>query len=95
MGCKVFPGNELLRHLLITCKVPLAERDRPLFLRGDNAWGTEKAMLGAEERKLGFLFKLKQTTNVKKLIRQIFMKEEWEEAGQNWQGRNEMLRLDG
>ena len=50
-----------------------------------------------------FLFKLKQcafnscakTANVKKLIRQIFMKKEWEVTGQNWQGRKEMLRLDG
>ena len=73
----------------------LAEGDRPLFIRGDNAWGTEKAMLGAEERKIGFLFKLKQTKNVKQLIRQIFTKEDWEEAGQNWQGRKEMLRLEG
>lgn len=73
----------------------LAERDRPVFLRGDSHWGAEKAMLGAEERKLGFLFKLKQTSNVKKLIGQIFAKQEWEDAGQNWQGRVETLRLSG
>lgn len=73
----------------------LAERDRPVFLRGDSHWGAEKAMLGAEERKLGFLFKLKQTGNVKKLIRQIFAKQEWEDAGQNWQGREEKLQLSG
>ena len=27
MGCKVFPGNELLRNLLITCKLPLEARE--------------------------------------------------------------------
>ena len=72
----------------------LSERDWPIFIRGDNAWGTEKAMLGAEERKIGYLFKLKQTANVKQLIRQIFMKKEWEDAGQNWQGRDERLQLE-
>ena len=73
----------------------LEEKDRPLFLRGDSHWGSEKAMLGAEERKLGFLFKLKQSKNVKRLISQIFDKEEWEDAGQTWQGRKEKLRLEG
>jgi hypothetical protein len=52
-------------------------------------------MVGAEERKLGYLFKLKQSANVKKLIGQIFRKEEWVEAGQQWQGREDVLRLSG
>jgi hypothetical protein len=50
---------------------------------------------GAEERKLGYLFKLKQSGKVKKLIGQIFGKEEWVEAGQGWQGREDVLRLSG
>src|ERR1039457_3683362 len=70
----------------------LPEQDRPLFLRGDSHWGAEKAMLGAEERGLGYLFKLKQSANVKKLIGQIFQKEEWAEAGQQWQGREDERR---
>src|SRR5712671_5911761 len=73
----------------------LTEQDRPVFLRGDSHWGAEKAMVGAEERKLGYLFKLKQSVNVKKLIGQIFGKEEWVEAGQQWQGREDLLRLSG
>jgi hypothetical protein len=36
----------------------LPEQKRPVFLRGDSHWGTEKSMVGAEERKLGYLFKL-------------------------------------
>ncbi len=73
----------------------LAERNRPIFLRGDCHWGTEKAMVGAEERGIEYLFKLKQSANVKKLIGQIFNKEEWVEAGQQWQGRMDELRLSG
>src|ERR1039457_3039496 len=73
----------------------LAERDRPVFLRGDSHWGAENAMVGAEERNLGYLFKLKQSANVKKLIGQIFRREDWVEAGQQWQGREDVLRLSG
>ena len=73
----------------------LPESSRPVFLRGDSHWGAEKAMVGAEARGLGYLFKLKQSANVKKLIGQIFRKEEWVEAGQGWQGREDELRLSG
>ena len=52
-------------------------------------------MVGAEERGIEYLFKLKQSANVKKLIGQIFNKEEWVEAGQQWQGRMDELRLSG
>ena len=52
-------------------------------------------MAGAEERELRYLFKLKQSSNVKKLIKQIFDQQEWVEAGQHWQGRDEELRLSG
>src|ERR1035441_4219531 len=58
----------------------------PSFLRGDCGWGTDRAMLGAEQRAVPYLFKLKQTTNVQKLIARLFGKDEWVEAGQGWQG---------
>lgn len=73
----------------------LAVRRRPVLLRGDCHWGTEKAMVGAEERELGYLFKLKQSAKVKKLIGQIFQQDGWGEAGQQWQGREDQLRLSG
>jgi len=73
----------------------LGERSRPVFLRGDSHWGVERAMVGAEERQLRYLFKLKQSPNVKKLIGQIFPQEGWVEAGQNWQGKEDELRLSG
>jgi Transposase DDE domain group 1 len=73
----------------------LPEPGRPAFLRGDCAWGTERAMEGAEQRHIPYLFKLKQTANVKKLIGQMFGKPEWVDAGQNWQGLESELRLSG
>ncbi len=73
----------------------LPEHSRPVFLRGDSHWGAERAMLGAEQRQIRYLFKLKQSVNVKKLIGEIFRKEGWVEAGQQWQGREDELRLSG
>ncbi len=68
---------------------------RPAFLRGDCGWGTERAMEGAERRAIPYLFKLKQTANVKKLIDKLFGKSTWVDAGQQWQGLESELRLSG
>jgi hypothetical protein len=73
----------------------LAELSRPAFLRGDCSWGTERAMEGAEQRSIPYLFKLKQTANVKKLIGQMLGKPGWADAGQNWEGLDSQLRLSG
>lgn len=73
----------------------LPEASRPAFLRGDCAWGTERAMEGAEQRNIPYLFKLKQTANVKKLIDKLFGKPDWVDAGQQWQGLESELRLSG
>ena len=70
----------------------LPEPSRPAFLRGDCAWGTERAMEGAEQRNIAYLFKLKQTANVKKLIDRMIGKPEWVDAGQGWQGLESELR---
>ena len=67
----------------------------PSFLRGDCAWGTDRAMQGAEDRGIAYLFKLKQTANVKKLIAKQFGKDTWVDAGQNWQGLDTELQLSG
>lgn len=68
---------------------------RPAFLRGDCGWGTEKMMTEAEEQKIPYLFKLKQTSKVKQLIQQAFSREDWTEAGQGWKGVEAKLRLTG
>ena len=67
----------------------------PAFLRGDCGWGTEKMMLGAESRKIPYLFKLKQTSKVKTLITKLFKSQDWVEAGQGWTGIEGELELTG
>ena len=73
----------------------LPEASRPAFLRGDCGWGTERAMEGAEQRAIPYLFKLKQTANVKKLIDKLVGKSAWADAGQRWEGLESELRLSG
>lgn len=73
----------------------LEERSRPAFVRGDCAWGTERAMEGAEQRKIPYLFKLKQSVNVKKLIAKLFGNDQWVDAGQKWEGLDTELQLSG
>ena len=51
-------------------------------------------MQGAEDRAIPYLFKLKQTANVKKLIARLFGKD-WVDAGQNWEGLDTELQLGG
>ncbi|HWJ19349.1 MAG TPA: transposase [Geobacterales bacterium] len=79
----------------------------PAFLRGDSGFGTEAIMSEAEQRGLPYLFKLRLTANVKKLIKKTFSKSGWADAGganvyrerqaltYGWQGRHETLRLEG
>ena len=73
----------------------LNENSRPVFLRGDCNWGTERAMEGAEQRKIAYIFKLKQTAKVKKLIVRLFQQTRWVDAGQGWEGLDEQLQLSG
>lgn len=67
----------------------------PAVLRGDSGFGTEAVMSEAERRGLRYLFKLRLTANVKKLIKKSFSKSGWTDAGQGWQGREDTLRLEG
>jgi hypothetical protein len=73
----------------------MAKSSHPRFLRGDCNWGSERAMEGSEQRGIAYLFKLKQSMNVKKLIAQLFGNDQWVDAGQKWQGLDTELRLSG
>ena len=68
---------------------------RPKFIRGDCGFGTDPVMTACEERELSYLFKLKQTKNVKNFIAQQMVEGEWVNAGQGWQGTSGQLQLLG
>jgi hypothetical protein len=67
----------------------------PTLLRGDCDWGTERQMVAAEAHDLPYLFKIRQTPKVRRLIEQTFERRDWMEAGQGWEGVQENLRLSG
>jgi hypothetical protein len=72
--------------------------DWPTFIRGDNAHGNEKMMRGAEERGVAYLFKLRQTKGVTRLIERLAAKGAkagWSNAGQGWEGVESDLQLQG
>jgi hypothetical protein len=64
-------------------------------LRGDSGVASEGVMREAEGRGLDYLFKLRLTKNVKRLIERTFSRGGWSDAGQGWQGKQEELRLVG
>ena len=68
---------------------------RPVFIRGDCAWGNQGVMCEAEEHGVDYLFKLKQSPKVRRLIEQSFAREDWTGAGQGWEGVEDELRLSG
>lgn len=73
----------------------LPTQAKPAMIRGDCAWGTDRMMREAEEQEIPYLFKLKQTSNVKHLIQQLFSSEDWTTAGQGWMGMDAELKLSG
>ena len=73
----------------------LPDECHPEFLRGDSGFDNEATIKEAEERQLPYLFKLRQTAVVKRLIEKLFKHESWVEAGQGWEGTESHLRLSG
>ena len=68
---------------------------RPSFIRGDCAFGSDAVMAACEERDLQYLFKLKQTPNVKRFINRKMLEGDWSYAGQGWEGSSGEIKLMG
>lgn len=73
----------------------LVPQSRPKFLRGDCSYGNEENMTAAEARGMSYLFKLRQTRNVKELVRQLETQGGWCNAGQGFEGAEGELKLTG
>jgi hypothetical protein len=68
---------------------------RPVFVRGDIGWGTERMMQEAEERDQAYLFKIRQSSKIKELLAGSFTMDQWKGAGQGWEGCWSEVRLAG
>ena len=73
----------------------LPQEQRPRLVRGDCAFGNEGDMNALEELGQPYLFKLRQSVGVKKLIKQQWQRDDWTPVGQGWQACDEELRLMG
>jgi hypothetical protein len=67
----------------------------PFLVRGDADYGSDPVMTFLESRDQGYLFKLRQTPNVKRYIKGVFWKPGWVEAGKGWEGREGEICLQG
>ena len=69
----------------------------PALLRGDIAHGSERMMKEAEARGVPYLFKLKRSPGVEKLIAELVARGEktgWRQAGGRWKGVDSSLRFE-
>jgi len=67
----------------------------PTLIRGDCAFGIDPILQEAEARKVPYLFKLKLTANVKRLIEKLMLGSQWERAGQGWEAVCTEIQLSG
>ncbi len=67
----------------------------PALLRGDSGFGNEPIMREAGQRGLAYLFKLRLTKNVKRMIERLSPQMEWAGTGHGWQAKESQLRLTG
>lgn len=99
MGAAVHAGNESASSYaqpeLWEYLDSLPRESRPVFVRGDIGWGTERMMQEAERRDQPYLFKIKQSAKIKELLADHFAAADWESAGQGWEGRWSQIRLAG
>jgi hypothetical protein len=71
-------------------------RDRwPVLLRGDTDWASEANMSAAEGKELPYLFRLRSTRNVQRLLEKAMNEPDWEPAGHGYEGKEAELRLTG
>lgn len=68
----------------------------PELVRGDAIFGNENVLSAMEEKELQYLFKVRKTPGVKQLISFCqAQNDNWENAGQGWEGIKGNLRLKG
>lgn len=80
---------------LIELILRLTKEQRPKLVRGDCGFGNEVIMRQLEDIEQPYLFKLKQTSNVKRLIERQWRRNDWCDVGQGWQACDDRLTLSG
>lgn len=99
LDAQLEPGN---RHTpahgrpgLLALLEGLPPGHRPTLVRGDIAFGSEGEMSALEDIGQPYLFKLRQSAGVKKLVERHWLRGEWCDVGQGWQACEDKLKLMG
>ena len=73
----------------------LPQAQRPKLVRGDCAYGSEGEMSALEDIDQPYLFKLRQSAGVKKLVQRQWRRRDWCNLGQGWDACEDDLLLTG
>ena len=85
--------HSLPRLILLLKGLPVAQR--PRLVRGDIAFGVDPVMRELEEMSQAYLFKLKQSAGVKRLIERLWRNTDWQDMGDGYHGAETRLKLSG
>lgn len=99
LDAQLEPGN---RHSPVHCRPGLMallqgmpQAQRPKLVRGDCAYGSEGEMSALEDIDQPYLFKLRQSAGVKKLVQRQWRRRDWCNLGQGWDACEDELLLTG
>jgi hypothetical protein len=93
-GGKFHAAKHSLPRLSVIIEA-LPPEQRPRLVRGDNAFGNEPVMSELEILSQAYLFKLRQTSGVKRLIERNWSRADWRDVGQGEQAVEAELKLSG
>ena len=80
---------------LIQLLSALPANQRPRLVRGDNAFGNEPVMTQLDAIDQSYLFKLRQTAGVRRLIERQWSRQDWQDVGEGCQAVETKLTLTG
>ena len=73
----------------------ITPRDRPRLVRGYSGFGNEATLVVCESREIDYLFRLRQSSNVKKLIARLHYKDGGSPADCGYDAYESTLKLVG
>jgi hypothetical protein len=99
LDAQLEPGNRHspvhARPGLLALLQGLPQAQRPKLVRGDCAFGSEGEMSALEAIDQPYLFKLRQSAGVKKLVQRQWSRRDWCAVGQGWDACEDDLKLTG
>ena len=99
LDAQLEPGNRHspahARGGLLALLEGMPKGHRPILVRGDCAFGSEGEMSALEEMGQSYLFKLRQSAGVKRLVQRQWTRRDWASVGQGWDACEDVLRLTG